>query len=136
MDWKLFAQLFVTFIVSALGWWVAHALSSRRDVANERRKLRVSYLLEAYRKLEGAANPTNPTSKRDQLEAAIADIQLLGSPSQVKMASEFANEISQNGGASLNDLLFDLRDSLRLELQLEKVNEKVIFLRFEDRPKK
>jgi hypothetical protein len=56
MDWKLFAQLLVTFLVAALGWWAAHALSSRRDLANERRKLRVSYLLEAYRKLEAHPN--------------------------------------------------------------------------------
>jgi Tfp pilus assembly protein PilO len=134
MDWKLFAQLLVTFIVAALGWWVAHALSARRDLANERRKLRVSYILEAYRKLESAANPSDPKSKRSQLESAIADIQLLGSPKQVKMASEFAKLISGNGEASCDYLLSDLRSSLRSELQLESVNERIIFLRFGDRP--
>src|SRR3970040_1763407 len=51
MDWKLFAQLLATFFVAAFGWWVAHSLSDRRDLANERRKLRVNYLLDAYRKL-------------------------------------------------------------------------------------
>jgi len=124
MDWKLFAQLFVTFIVAALGWWAAHALSARRDLANKRRKLRVSYLFEAYRRLEGAANPSDPKSKRTQLESAVADIQLLGSPSQVKMASEFAKAISGSGQAHLDSLLADLRQSLRSELELEPVDEK------------
>jgi len=34
--------------------------------------------------------------------------------------------------SSLDDLLFDLRQSLRSELELERVSEKVIFLRFSD----
>jgi len=55
MDWKLFAQLAATFVVAALGWWTAHHPSARRDLANER-KLRVSYLLDAYRRLENGSN--------------------------------------------------------------------------------
>lgn len=133
MDWKLFAQVFVTFIVAALGWWAAHAFSARRDLANERRKLRVSYLMEAYRSLEGAANPSGPKSKRAQLESAIADVQLLGSRAQVRMASEFAKAISGSGQAQLDSLLADLRQSLRSELELESVDEKIIFLRFGDK---
>jgi hypothetical protein len=102
-------------------------------VANERRKLRVTYLLEAYRKLENAAYPLDPKSKWNQLESAIADIQLLGSSSQVRMASEFAKLISAKGEAGLDDLLSDLRNSLRAELQLESVDEKIIHLRFRDK---
>jgi hypothetical protein len=45
MDWKLFAQLAVTLTVAVLGGWLGHYLSIRRDLAAERRKLRVSYLL-------------------------------------------------------------------------------------------
>ena len=133
MNWALFTQLVATFIFAALGWWAAHFLSARRDVANERRKLQVSYLLEAYRRLEGAANPSDPVSKRNQLESAIADIQLLGSPSQVRMASAFAKEIAANNEASVDELLFNLRESLRAELQLKYVNEKITFLRFRDK---
>jgi hypothetical protein len=133
MDWKLFAQLFVTFVVAALGWWSAHALSARRDLANERRKLRVSYLIEAYRRLESGANSSDPKTKQSQLESAIADIQLLGSPSQVNMARHFAKSISENGESSLDELLYDLRNSLRTELQLECVDEKIVFLRFMNR---
>lgn len=133
MDWKLFAQLFVTFMVAALGWWVAHSLSARRDLANERRKMRIGYLLEAYRRLEGTANPSDPKSKRSQLESAIADIQLLGSPQQVKMAADFSKSISIHGEAPLDELLFNLRSSLRSELQLESVDAKITFLRFSDR---
>jgi hypothetical protein len=114
MDWKLFAQLLVTFSVAVLGWWVGHGLSARRDLANDRRKLRVTYLLEAYRRLEAGSNRSNPESNRSQLESAIADVQLLGS-------------------STLDALLFDLRRSLRDELQLEPVDESILFLRFVDK---
>ena len=47
MDWNPVTLSLATFFGTALGWWVAHYLSSRRDIANERRKLIVSYLLNA-----------------------------------------------------------------------------------------
>lgn len=132
MDWKLFAQLAVTLVVAVLGGWSGHHLSMRRDLAGERRKLRVSYLLEAYRRLEGAANRGDASRCRPEYESAIADIQLLGSPRQVSLARQFAIEIATKRTSSLDDLLFDLRQSLRAELELEPVSEKIIFLRFTD----
>ena len=39
--------MLVTFFVAVLGWWVGHELLARRDLTNDRRKLRVTYLLEA-----------------------------------------------------------------------------------------
>jgi hypothetical protein len=112
MDWKLFAQLAVTLVVAVLGGWVGHYFSARRDVANERRKLRISYLLEAYRRLEGASNRDDPKTSWPQFESAIADIQLLGSPHQVLLARQFAHDMVQNQNGSLYDLIFDLRQSL------------------------
>ena len=130
MDWKLFAQLAVTLFVAALGGWAGHYFSMRRDLANERLKLRVTYLLEAYRRLEGASNRDDAKRCWPELESAIADIQLLGSPSQVALARRFAIEMASENSASLDELIFDLRESLRLELELEPVSEGVIFLRF------
>lgn len=85
-----------------------------------------------WRKLEGASNRDDPKRCHPDLESAIADIQLLGSPHQVALATQFAIEMARDRTSSLNDLLFDLRQSLRSELELERVSEKVIFLRFSD----
>jgi hypothetical protein len=133
MDWKLFVQLAVTLVVAILGGWLGHHFSTRRDVANERRKLRISYLLEAYRRLEGASNRDDPNTCWPQFESAIADIQLLGSAHQVSLARQFALEMATNRTAPLDDLIFDLRQSLRSELNLEPISEKVLFLRYIDR---
>jgi hypothetical protein len=111
---------------------VVHALNSSRDLRNERRKLRTDYLLEAYRKLEAAVDPRDKRVTRRGVESAIADIQLLGTPEQVRMAQTFAREIAESSEAFLNQLLAGLRTSLRSELQLEPVEGKILHLRSTD----
>jgi len=91
--------------MSVVGWWIVHHFSSRRDLANERRKLRVSYLLDAYRRLESASNRTNMTSHRANFESAVADIQLLGSPRQVALARQFAHAMARDKTAPLDELI-------------------------------
>ena len=132
MDWTLFSQLSVTFLVAAAGWWAAHALTSKRDAANERRKQRLVYLLDAYRRLESCANPHDPQAIWPAFESAIADIQLLGTARQVELAQQVARAAQENQskGASLNELLFDIRQSLRVELQLEALTAQPLIVRF------
>jgi hypothetical protein len=130
LDWKLFVQLAVTVAVALAGGWLGHQLAARRDLLNERRKLRVAYLLEAYRRLEDAGNRSDPTRSWPKFESAVADIQFLGSPTQVQLARRFAIDMAQRRTASLDGLIFDLRQSLREELQLPPVEEGVVYLRF------
>ena len=104
MDWKLFAQLFVTVLVAISAGWLGHHLAARRDLLNERRKMRVGYLLEAYRKLEGAGHRSEPEKVWPLLESAIADIQLLGSPQQAELARQFAIDMAQHHTAPLDPL--------------------------------
>ncbi|TAN55990.1 MAG: hypothetical protein EPN26_04480 [Rhodospirillales bacterium] len=131
MEWQLFAQLAVTFLVAVLGWLVAHYFASQRDLANERRKLRTQYLIEAYRKLESASNRSDDSFEScfEKFESAIADIQLLGTPMQGKLARAFALEFAKNGTASLDALAMNLRSTLRKELQLEDISDSIVYLR-------
>lgn len=130
MNWTLFLQVMTTLCVAMIGGWMGHRFSSRRDLANERRKLRVAYLLEAYRKLEAASNRSDQAQSWTQFESAIADIQLLGSPRQVSQARKFAHEMANDHTSKLDDLIFDLRQSLRSELKLEPVSDSIVYLRF------
>lgn len=83
--------------------------------------MRINYLLSAYRRLEHASNRQMTAAHMAALEEAISDIQLLGSPEQVKLADAFAHEFAANQEAKTDPLLNDLRASLRRELQLEPV---------------
>jgi hypothetical protein len=121
-NWKLFAQFAVTGIVTELGWWAVNYFSKRRDIENDRRKLRIEYLLDAYRRLDSASHRDGRQSEFEgRLESAVADIQLLGSPKQAALAAQFCMDMATNKIAYMDDLLRDFRDSLRSELKLKRI---------------
>jgi hypothetical protein len=122
MNWTLFFQLAGTLAVALSGGWLGHYLSSRRNLMNERRRLRVQYLLEAYRRLEARSNWR-------AIESAVADIQLLGSPTQVELARTFALEMVERGSAKLDPFCTTLERRFDAELYLEAVYSPVIYFR-------
>lgn len=65
----------------------------------------------------------------DDLEQAIADIQLLGSPELIGLAQVFSGEFAAKDEASLDDILFTIRRELRQELGEEAVTGKIVWLR-------
>src|SRR3546814_8572146 len=114
-----------------LGWPNAHWLTRKREILAEKRQLRVTNLLEAYRRLEDAGN-REIAPKSDQcrnIESAIADIQLLGTPRQISLAADFAEKFARNGTASFDPILYDLRDSLRRAIELETTTAPLKFRR-------
>jgi len=120
----------VSALLSGLGWFVGYLTTVRRDRLSKKRDLRTQYLLDAYRRLEGAANRREPKEDDEKaLESAVADIQLLGSPEQVHLARQFALEFAGAGQASLDQLLEALRLDLRKELALAPLVEGITFLR-------
>lgn len=126
----------VTVVASAvlalLGWFVGYFSTVRRDRLTKRRDLRTQYLLDAYRRLEGAGNRSKPSPEdKKALESAVADIQLLGSKEQVHLAREFALQFARSGHASLDPLLESLRLDLRQELALPILNEGITYLRID-----
>jgi hypothetical protein len=128
-----FVGLFVALIgaaIVAVGWRVTHRYEMERVRAAKRRELKVHYLIDAFRQLEYVSNrPIGPETAPD-FEKAIADIQLFGTASQVELAQQCAAGMAQNGTHPLDDLLADLRQSLREELDLERVPDKIKYLRF------
>ena len=116
----------VSGVAIAAGGWIVSQYQARRAV---RRNMRVDYLLGAYRRLETSSNRAMTEQEDRDVETAIADIQLLGSPSQVALADEFARVFSLESRADTEPLLQDLRGSLRRELLLEKVPPKRVWLR-------
>jgi hypothetical protein len=117
-------------MLALLGWIVGYVATIRRDRLSKKRDLRTQYLLNAYRRLEGAGNRREPGLDDEKaLESSVADIQLLGLPEQVHLARQFALEFARTGQASLDPLLEALRIELRKELALPPLNEGITFLR-------
>ena len=133
LNWGLLLPLLVTTIVAISGWIVGHRLNAERDLHNKRVELRIKYLLEAYRKLEASVEQEVNRENLDVLESAISDIQLLGSPDQVEKvlawSAQFVGEKAHEN-VNLQDLLEDLRSSLRRELGLEEIRQNIRHVKF------
>ena len=133
MDVDLLLPLLITTIVAMGGWFVVHRLSQNRERTNKRRDMRVQYLIDAWNILENASNRTDNLHIND-LEKAIASIQLFGSRKQIDLALKFADEFSKERSASLDKLLEDLRFDLREELGLEPISKNIHSLRIINKP--
>ena len=129
-------KIIITSVIIILGWYVAHLLTARRERINKRRDLKITYLIEAYRKLELSANRDDQSKYRNNTESAIADIQLFGNKKQIELSQQFSNEIAQNSCGHLNKLLIELRDDLRKELSLDRMPKKINYLRLFDKTQK
>ncbi len=131
MNWDLLLPLLITTIVAITGWCVVHFFSAKRDQENKKREIRVQYLIEAFRLLANASQrkPEPNSQYFCDMESAVADIQLLGTESQVENLNIFLKEFASEGKGSLDNLLSDLRDDLRHELKLLEIEEKVRWFR-------
>ena len=121
----------IAALVVVIGWYVAHRFNMARDRANKRHDMIVQYLLEAYRRLEKAANREDKTEKQAvAFESAVADIQLLGSPDQITETVKYLKAHASVGGGTIDNVLSLLRDDLRKELRLSRVNHPLMIFRF------
>ncbi len=124
-------KFLVPAIVAVVGWFTAHQFNSYRDRVNKRRELRIQYLLEAYRRLESAANRPNKTEKQAlAFESAVADIQLLGTPEQANATVKYLRKHALSGGAEIDEILQLLRKDLRKEIGLKGEVENAVIFRF------
>jgi len=129
MNWTLFCQLLVTALVSFGGAWVAHIFAGNRDRLNKRRDQRITFLIEAYRRIEFISNRPE-IADPEPMESAFADLQLFGSAHQVSLTQKFISDFASTKTGSGNELLRELRKDLRAELDLEPVPDKLLFLRY------
>ncbi|WP_153100317.1 hypothetical protein [Paraburkholderia hayleyella] len=122
----MIAALFVV-----IGWYVVHRSNMARDRANKRHDMIVQYLLEAYRRLETAANREDKTEEQAMaFESAVADIQLLGDLGQINETVKYLEAHASGRGATIDNVLSLLRDDLRKELGLSRVNRPLKIFRF------
>ena len=90
LEWaKLGVSAIAPIVAAALvvaGWQRTHGLSAERDRANKRRELRIGMMLEAYRVLVSLASRDLAKEDLPVVAAAFENVQLLGTPTQVRHA--------------------------------------------------
>jgi hypothetical protein len=123
-----FAQItsaFVAFTVVALAHW----FTIRRERESKRREQRINYLVNVFRALSKVNHHPKLYEVAEELEQAIGDVQLLGTPEQVRLARQFALELATNQSAGMDELLVSLRDGLRSELGAKPLPGRIQWLR-------
>jgi hypothetical protein len=128
-------QILISTIVIVLGWFIVNQLNSTRDRENKLRDIKIEYLINAYHNLANSSMRKPSSGYFRQMESAVADIQLFGTPSQISKVHQFLKEFSKDGKASMDPLLDDLRNELRDELNLPRIEENVQWFRPEGAPK-
>lgn len=123
--WFEFLKFLLPAIIIVVGWFVSNKLSFERDLKNKRRELVTQYLINAYRNIENTLEDFQRRGREYDpipLRNALADVVLFGTPEQIEFVVEFENQLKagEKYGNSLTKLIFNLRDSLRNELQLPK----------------
>jgi hypothetical protein len=117
-------------IIALLIWYLSSRDLKKKEKENKQREIRLNYLIEAYQKLESASNrPLTPESiYTKNIESAIADIQLFGTRKQYELIQVFSKTYTDIHNASIDNLLNNLRDDLRSELDLETLpSNRVLF---------
>lgn len=122
----MIASLFVV-----ISWYVAHRSNMARDRANKRYDMIVQFLLEAYHRLEIAANREDKTKEQViAFEPAVTDIQLLGNLGQMIETVKYLEAHASGGGGTIDNVLSLLRDDLRKEFGPSRVNHPLKIFRF------
>jgi hypothetical protein len=122
-------QLVVPVLAALVAAALAHLFTRVRDRENRRREQRIDYLVSAFRGLAKANHHPRLYEVAEDVEQAVADIQLFGSPKQVQLARQFATALGTTQEADMDDLLNELRDSLRQELGRKKINGNLVWLK-------
>jgi hypothetical protein len=116
--------------LSVLGWLVAHYFTDKRAKSSKKRELVLEYLINAFRVLGNEVSHRELNIERERnLENIVTDIQLFGSPKQVELAKDLSKRMANEKFCGLDDIVNDLRDTLRSELGLKKVNGNISHLR-------
>jgi hypothetical protein len=124
-----FMQVAVPALVALAVVALTHSFTIYRDRENKRREQRIGYLVSVFRALSKANHHPRLFEIAGEVEQAVVDIQLFGTPEQVRLAKRFATELAIAHGANIDELLNELRDSLRRELGREAVVGNVVSLR-------
>ena len=124
-------KIFITICLAVIGWLIAHFFTAKRDLKNKQREISTTHLINAYRILTNEVSHRELTDERNEkLENILADIQLFGSKEQVELAKNLATSVAAGDQFELDPLINSLRNDLRKELNLPKVEGNIKWLRF------
>jgi len=123
--------------MTILGWFVINWFDSCRDRNNKLRDLKTEYLIDAYVKIASGAGTNmylNDPKYQEDFRSALINIQLFGSEKEIELIQNAINKKTINDSIYIIDLdpiLFELRKSLRDELNITQTDKKIQWINFQ-----
>ena len=131
VDWKLALTLGVPALVAVFGWLLGHWLNSLRELTNRRREARLKGLETAFTRVAMFTHRDWDENHKLEFERFVAEIQLYGTPKQIELMVHIVSAfVRRDSVVSLDNLLEDLRNTLRAELRMEPVDGPIWWYRF------
>ncbi|MFA7326591.1 MAG: hypothetical protein WC121_08010 [Candidatus Kapaibacterium sp.] len=125
-----YVQIIVTIVLAVIGWIIAHRFTNFREIAQKRRELTTKVLIDSYYVLTNDIAQRELTDERtSKLEFTLSQIQLFGTEEQVDLVWEFIQNRVNRNEASLDPLIKSLRNSLREDLNLSRIDSNVSWIR-------
>ncbi len=127
-----YLKILITIVLALIGYIATHYFNSRRDIELKQREIITGHLINAYRILTTEITRRELTMERNlKLENIISELQLFGSEREVELTKKLAEDIKKGGDFYMDDLINELRDNLRKELNLQSAYGNVVWLRYE-----
>ncbi|WP_448556917.1 hypothetical protein [Thalassotalea montiporae] len=128
---------YLPILIALIGVYFTHKFTSKRDVLNSQRALKIEALSTAYKALVRSGlekdllpkdEMGNVQNKAIPVEDAIAIIHLHGSDLQSRLASQYSLDFANNQGADCTELVNSLRNEIRESLGYEKLEALTYYL--------
>ncbi len=137
VEWRFVVTLALPAVVAVGGWFYVHWLNSERDLAIRRREARIKSLETAFLRLATSSNKPMTPALMDEIETFVSEIQLYGTPRQVEFMGKIVEGLKRpNNPVPFDEMLIDLRDTIRNELRLEQLPKEIWWFRFNREPRK
>lgn len=132
IDWGTVITITIPSSTVIVGWFLVHWLTGRRELVSRKREARVKALESAYMRLADSSNRREISDEQiDEVEKFVFEIQLYGTLNQIELMKQIVEGFKEPGNAvSYDQILSDLRDTIRTELDLENIEGSVWWFRF------
>tara|TARA_B100000745_G_C20128451_1_gene386604 strand:+ start:1106 stop:1510 length:405 start_codon:yes stop_codon:yes gene_type:complete len=129
MSWQLLIPAVIASTVAIIGWVIGHRLNAERDLKNSQRELRLKHLIRVYEVLLELGRNVDILGNYRDVEKAVHDIQLFGTPKHIELCRRFIGEIAENGKSDHTELTVEIRNFIRSELDLKIMDDKHLSLK-------
>ena len=118
--------ILITVILAAIGWIIAHYFTSKRDLENKKREIRINLSIEVFKAISLWMTEPKAGDSLKGLANALILVQFFGNESQINIAKDALKSMEKpNTVENLGDLISSLRDDFRKVIGLNEIDGNV-----------